>query len=76
MNPAILRAIVYVACLGLGALAAAAAAAGIGTYNPDTGIYLVEVNIQTLVAYVVTMTGSGGLSLTALIKGWGNKPAS
>lgn len=76
MNPAILRAIVYIACLGLGALAAAAAASGLGTYNPDTGIYAVEVNIPTMVTYVVTMIGSGGLSLTALIKGWGNKPSS
>ena len=59
-----------------GALAAAAAASGIGVYNPDTGVYAVEVNIPTLVTYVVTMVGSGGLSLTALLKGWGTKPAS
>ncbi len=75
-TPAILRAVIYVVCLGLGALAAAAAASGIGAYNPDTGVYVVEVNISTLVTYVVTMIGSGGLSLTALLKGWGTKPAS
>lgn len=76
MNPAILRAIVYVACLGLGGLAAAAAAAGLGHYDPDSGTYTVVVNIPTMVTYLVTMIGSGGLSLTALIKGWGNKPSS
>ena len=76
MNPAILRAIVYIACLGLGALAAAAAAAGVGEYNPDSGTYAVVVNIPTMVTYVVTMIGSGGLSLTALLKGWGSKPSS
>lgn len=75
-NPAILRAIVYVACLGLGALAAALAASGIGEYNADTGRYVVEINIPTLVTYVVTMIGSGGLSLTALLKGWGTKPST
>jgi hypothetical protein len=76
MNPAILRGIVYVATMLLGLLAAAAAAAGLGTYNADTGVYVVEVNIPTLVGYLAAMVGSGGLSLTALIKGWGNKPAS
>lgn len=76
MNPAILRAIVYIACLGLGALAAAAAAAGVGEYNADSGTYAVVVNIPTMVTYVVTMIGSGGLSLTALLKGWGSKPSS
>jgi hypothetical protein len=75
-TPAILRAIIYVVCLGLGALAAAAAASGIGTYNAETGVYLIEVNIPTLVTYVVTMIGSGGVSLTALLKGWGTKPSA
>lgn len=75
-NPAILRAIVYVATMGLGLLAAALAAAGLGEYNADTGLYVLEVNIPTLVTYVVTMIGSGGLSLTALIKGWGTKPSA
>lgn len=74
-NPAILRAIVYVATMALGLLAAALAASGIGTYDEATGLYVVQVNIPVLVTYVVTMIGSGGLSLTALLKGWGNKPA-
>lgn len=75
-NPAILRAIVYVATMGLGLVAAALAASGLGEYNADTGLYVVEINIPTLVTYVVTMIGSGGLSLTALIKGWGTKPSA
>lgn len=75
-NPAILRAIVYVATMGLGLLAAALAAAGIGEYNSDTGRYVVEINIPTLVTYVAAMIGSGGLSLTALLKGWGTKPST
>jgi hypothetical protein len=73
MNPAILRGIVYLVTMGLGLLAAAAAAAGLGTYNEAAGTYMIEVHIPTLVTYIVAMIGSGGLSLTALIKGWGNK---
>ena len=76
MNPAILRGIVYLTTMGLGIAAAAAAAAGIGTYNEAAGTYTVEVHIPTLVTYIVAMIGSGGLSLTALVKGWGSKPAA
>ena len=75
-NPAILRAIVYLATTGLGLLAAALAASGLGEYNADTGLYAVQINISTFVTYVVTMIGSGGLSLTALLKGWGTKPTA
>jgi len=75
MNPAILRGIVYLATMGLGIVAAAAAARGVGTYNEAAGTYMVEVHIPTLVTYIVAMIGSGGLSFTALVKGWGNKSA-
>ncbi len=76
MNPAILRGIVYLVTMVLGLVAAAAAAAGIGEYNEAAGTYMIQVHIPTLVTYIAAMIGSGGLSLTALVKGWGNKPAA
>lgn len=73
LKPAALRGLVYLLVLALGTAAAAAAAAGIGTYNAETGIYVLEVNVNVLGAYIGSMILGGGLSLTALIKGWGNK---
>lgn len=70
MNPAILRAIAYVLTLGMGALAAWLAAAGFGIYDDATGLYTVTVDVKAAVAYIVAMIGGGGLSLTALLRGW------
>ena len=70
MQPAILRALAYVLTLGLGLGAAALAAAGFGEYNAEAGTYSVTVNVETFVAYVVTMIGGGGTALTALLRGW------
>lgn len=73
IKPSLLRGLTYALVLGLGLLAAALAGMGFGVYDEAAGTYTVTVHIQTAVAYIVAMIGGSGLSLTALIKGWGAK---
>jgi hypothetical protein len=70
LKPSLLRGAVYLGVLGLGSLAALAAAMGVGTYDADTGLYSLTVHVETAVTYLVAMIGGSGLSLTALLKGW------
>lgn len=73
LKPSLLRGLTYAGVLGLGLLAAALAGMGFGVYDEAAGTYTVTVDIETAVTYIVAMIGGGGLSLTALLKGWGAK---
>lgn len=67
----IARAVVYAATMVLGLGAAWASAAGFGTYDEASGLFTLSVNVNTFAAYLGAMIGSGGLALTAVVKGWG-----
>jgi hypothetical protein len=71
IKPSLLRAVVYAGVMLLGLLAATLAASGLGSYDEAAGTYTVTVNIEAVVTYLVAMIGGSGLSLTALLKGWG-----
>lgn len=72
----VVRAVLYALSLGAGSVAAWFAVKGWGTYDAATGLFDPKpIDIKALVAGIGTWVGGSGLALTAVLAGWGSKPA-
>lgn len=70
IRPALLRAVIYLLPLLLGALFTWLAAMGLGVYNEAAGTLTVTLTITQIVGVATIFLGAPAVALTALLKRW------